>query len=100
LFVPCLTLLAFGCAGPAASPFRPGDTVRPEISFAPEAPWPAGAKVAVGVLVRVERPGGEGHYLHDNDVSLEQAVMSGRLTFFSGEQMMGEPHELPFVHDC
>jgi len=95
-----LALLAFGCGRPATPALRPGDIVRPEVSFAPKAPWSTGAKVTIGVLARVERPGGEGHYLKDEDVPLDQAVMSARLMFLNGEQLVGEPLEVPLVHDC
>jgi hypothetical protein len=93
-------LLMVGCSRPEAPPLQPGDVVRPELAFAPDSPWPADAKVAVGMLVRVERAGSESRYLYDKEINLEQVVMAGRVTFFNGEQVMGEPHELPFVHDC
>lgn len=100
LAVPLFALLAIGCARPDVPALQSGDVVRPEVSFAPKVPWPADARVSIGVLARVERPGGEGHYLKDEDVPLEQAVMSVRLTFFDGERVLGDPLEVPLVHDC
>lgn len=100
LAIPLLAFLALGCARPDVPALQPGDVVRPEVSFAPKTPWPADARVNIGVLARVERPGGEGHYLKDEDVLLEQVVMSARLTFFDGERVLGEPVEVPLVHDC
>lgn len=96
----CLALIAFGCGRPVPPRLQPGDVVRPEISFAPEAPWPVGAKVTVGLLARVERPGGESHHLRDEDVPLARVVMSARIAFFDGDQPRGAPLDVPLVHDC
>jgi hypothetical protein len=74
--------------------------VRPEVSFAPKEPWPAEAKVTIGMLLRVERPGGKTHYLNDEDVAIELAVMGARVTFLDGERPLGEPREVPLIHDC
>ena len=98
--VPLAVLLVLGCARPAAPVLRPGDVVRPEVAFAPRDPWPAGAEVSIGVLVQVERPGGEARYLHDNEVAPEQAVMRARVTFLDGDRPLGDPHEVPLVRDC
>lgn len=102
--IPLLALLAVGCSRPDAAELthtlQPGDVLRPVLSFAPEGPWAAGAEVSVGMLVRGVRPTGEGYYLHDAGVDFDRVVMSGRLTFFDGESQIGEPQELPFVHDC
>jgi hypothetical protein len=96
----CVMFLAIGCTRPAAPVLQPGDIIRAEVSFAPNAPWPAGAKVAIGMLARVERPGGETHYLNDEDVPLERAVMSARVTFLDGERLLGDALVVPLVHDC
>jgi hypothetical protein len=98
--VPLLVLLALGCARPAAPVLRPGDVVRPEIAFAPRDPWPTGAEVAIGMLVQVDRPGGGSHYLRDNEVAPDQAVMRARVTFLDGDLPLGNPLEVPFVRDC
>ncbi len=100
--LPLVALLAVGCARPDADTpaLQPGDVLRPELAFAPEGPWAGGTEVSVGMLVRGVRPDGEWYHLHDKDVDLDKAVMGGRVTFFDGETMLGEPHELPFVHDC
>lgn len=98
--VPLTVLTAAGCDRPAAPAIRPGDVVRPEVAFAPRGPWPAGAKVTVGMLVRVERPGGETHYLRDDEVDPDRAVMTARVTFLGGGRPLGEPLEVPFVRDC
>lgn len=102
LLLPALlaALAACGCAKPDAPALQPGDVVRPEVSFAPKEPWPAGGKAIVGVLVRVERPGDEPHYLMDEDVDIERAVMGARVTFFDGELVLGEPRDVTLVHDC
>lgn len=100
---PLVVLLAVGCSRPDADPtpaLQPGDVFRPELAFAPDGPWSAGDEVSVGMLVRGVRPDGEGYYLRDKDVDIERAVTGGRLTFFSGDKAIGEPHELPFIHDC
>jgi len=95
-----VVLFVFGCTQPVAPAIQPGDTVRPEVSFAPADPWPAGAKVTVGVLARVERPGGGSHYLKDQDVPAERVVVRARVSFWDGERPLGEPSEVPLVHDC
>lgn len=102
LLAPCLTLLAAGCSEPEqpVPVFQPGDVVRPEVSFAPTAPWPAEAKVSVGVLFRIERPGGQTRYLMDEDVPIEQVGVSGRVTFLDGERALGDPQDVSLVHDC
>lgn len=101
LTVALSVLFALGCAGPPPAPsLQPGDVVRPEVSFAPLAPWPEGAKVAIGVLLRVERPNCAPHYLKDEDVNVEQAVVQARVTFLDGDRSLGDPLEVPFVHDC
>lgn len=99
--IPLVALLAFGCArSEAPAGLQPGDTVRPEISFAPKEPWHTGDRIAVGVLLRVERAGGEGHYLQDKDVVIERAEMGSWITFLNGEQIVGDPLAVPLVHDC
>lgn len=100
LTIPLAVLIVSGCARPVPPVLQSGDIVRPEVSFAPDAPWPAGAKVAIGMLARVERPGFETHYLKDEDVPLERAVMSARVTFLDGERLLGDPLVIPLVHDC
>jgi hypothetical protein len=95
-----IALLAIGCSRPVVPVLQSGDVVRPEISFAPNEPWPADAKVTIGMLVRVERPGCESCYVNDVDIEIGRSVMGGRVTFFNGEQVIGEPHEVPLVHDC
>ena len=98
--VPLVVLLALGCARPAAPVLRPGDVVRPEVAFAPREPWPAGAEVAIGMLVQIDRPGGEARYLRDEEVAPDQAVMRARVTFLDGDRPLGDPLEVPFVRDC
>jgi hypothetical protein len=98
--VPLVVLFASGCARPVVPVLQPGDVVRPEVSFAPRDPWPAGAEVAIGVLFQVERPGGEARYLRDEEVAPEQAIMRGRVTFLDGVRQLGDPIEVPFVRDC
>jgi hypothetical protein len=101
-FAASLILILFaGCGQPAAPALLPGDVVRPQIAYAPKAPWSAGAKVALGLLLEVHRPGrDETAFLGDGDVRPEQAVMRARLTFLNGDESVGEPLELPFVKDC
>src|SRR5438445_359125 len=79
--LPLVVLLGSGCARPVAPALRPGDVVRPEIAFAPRDPWPPEAAVALGMLVKVHRPGGEARYLGDKDVSPENAAMRATVTF-------------------
>ena len=98
--LPAAVLLAAGCQRAAAPVFQPGDDVRPEIAFAPTGPWPIGATVAVGMLVRLERPGAEGRYLHDDEVPLDRAVMSARVSFWDADRPVGEPLDVPLVRDC
>lgn len=98
--VPLVVLLGLGCAGPVAPVLRPGDIVRPEIAFAPREPWPPGAKVVLGMLVKAHRPGGEARYLGDMEVTPEQAVMRARVTFLDGDLPLGDPLEVSFVRDC
>jgi len=100
LVTPMLALIAVGCSRPATSVLLPGDIVRPEISIAPSAPWPAGAAFSIGLLVRVERPGGEAHDLMDEDVPAEKATMMVKVTFLEGDRMIGVPLEVPLVRDC
>lgn len=98
--LPSLILFAVGCGRPAAPALRPGDVVRPEIAVAPRAPWKAGDVIAVGFLARSERPDGTRRYLTDDDVPMDRAAMTARVTFLDGERTVAEPHEVPFVHDC
>jgi hypothetical protein len=100
LSLPLLLALTAGCTRPVAPVLQPGDVVRPEVSFAPNAPWPAGGEVAVGVLLRVERPGGKTHYLMDEDVDVERAEMAVRVTFLDGERVVEAPRQVPLVKDC
>lgn len=100
LSVPLVALLAPGCSRPAAPAPRPGDIVRPEIAFAPQGPWPAGAKVALGMLLLVNRGGEPTRYVRDEEVNPERAVMRARVTFLDGDRPLGDPLELPFVRDC
>jgi hypothetical protein len=93
-------VLAAGCTRPVTPALQPGDVVRPEIAVAPAAPWPAGSKATIGVLLRVERPGGTSRYLMDEDVDVERAEMAVRVTFLDGERVVGEPREVPLVKDC
>jgi hypothetical protein len=97
---PFLIVLTAGCTRPVAPALQPGDVVRPEIAVAPSEPWPAGGKANVGVLLRVVRAGGESRHLMDEEVDLERMVMSARFTFLDGERVVGEPREVPLVHDC
>ncbi|HZV03688.1 MAG TPA: hypothetical protein VE999_01230 [Gemmataceae bacterium] len=101
-FIPVLlvVLLGSGCSRPDVPVLQPGDVIRPEIAFAPQAPWPPEAKVALGMLIKVHRPGGEARYLDDKDVTPEQAVMRARVTFLDGELQLGDPLEVAFVRDC
>jgi hypothetical protein len=95
-----VVLLASGCSRSGGSVLRPGDVVRPEVAFAPRAPWPAGARAVLGLLLLVERPGVEARYLRDEEVNLDQAVLLARVTFLNGERLLGNPLEVPFVRDC
>lgn len=97
--VALVVLFAAGCSRPAAV-LRPGDVVRTEVVFAPQDPWPAGAGVTIGLLVRVDRPGGDVRYLRDGEVDPEGAVMRARVTFFDGDRPLCDPLEVPFVRDC
>lgn len=94
-----LVLLGGGCARSFGPALMPGDIVRPEIAFAPQEPWPSGAAVAIGMLIRIERKGSEGRYLDDTEVR-ELPEMQSRVTFFDGDRTLGDPMVLPFVRDC
>ncbi len=98
--LPLVALLALGCGRSDTPALQPGDVVRPELSFAPDEPWHTGDRIAVGVLLQGERPGGERYYLKDADVTLERVVMSGRITFFDGDRVVGVPLDVSLVHDC
>jgi hypothetical protein len=98
--VPLVVLLGSGCAQPVGPVLHPGDIVQPEIAFAPRAPWPPEAAVVLGMLVKVQRPGGEAFYLSDKDVTAGQAVMHARVTFLDGDLQLGDPLEASFVRDC
>jgi hypothetical protein len=95
-----LTALALsGCGKPAA--LQRGDVVRPQLALAPDAPWPAGCKAAIGILVEVHRPGRPGvGFLREEDVPPEGAVMRAKVTFLAGDVPLAEPLEVPFVRDC
>jgi hypothetical protein len=101
-FFPVLlvVLLGSGCARPDVPVLQPGDVIWPEIAFAPQAPWPPEAKVTLGMLIKVHRPGGEARYLGDKDVTPEQAVMRAKVTFLDGDLQLGDPLEVAFVRDC
>ena len=101
-FIATLLLILFTGCGQSPDPaLLPGDVVRPQIAYAPEAPWTGGDKVALALLLEVHRPGrNEVTFLDEEDVQPEQAVMQARLTFFDGEESLGDPLELPFVKDC
>ncbi|HEY7427647.1 MAG TPA: hypothetical protein VH682_25675 [Gemmataceae bacterium] len=100
LLVSLVVLLGSGCARPDAPVLGPGDVIQPEIAFAPRAPWPPGARVALGMLIKVHRPGGEARYLGDKDVTPEQAVMRAKVTFLDGDFQLDDPLEVSFVRDC
>jgi hypothetical protein len=100
LLVPLVVLLGSGCARRNAPVLGPGDVIQPEIAFAPHAPWPSGARVTLGMLIKVHRPGSEARYLADKEVAPEQAVMRAKVTFLDGDVPLDEPLEVPFVHDC
>lgn len=95
-----LVLVGSGCARPEVPILRPGDVILPEIAFAPRAPWPPGAKVALAMLIKLHRPGGEARYLGDKEVTPEHAVMRARVTFLDGDLPLGDPLEVAFVRDC
>lgn len=95
--LPLVVLLGSGCARSVV--LRPGDVARPEIAFAPAEPWPPNAAVAVGMLIRIERPGHDSRYLEDTEVRT-QPDMLARITFFAGDVPLANPLELPFVRDC
>ena len=98
--VPLVVLLAVGCSQPAAPVLATGDVVRPEIAIAPRPPWHAGTRATIGVLVRVERPGGEARYLRDEEVAPDRAVMTARVTFLDGDRPLCDPLDVPLVRDC
>ena len=100
LSVPLVVLFAAGCTSPAENALQPGDVVQPEVAFAPRDPWPADARVALGMLLKLERPGDEVRYLRDDEVNPDQAVMQARVTFLDGDRLLGDPLEVPFVRDC
>jgi len=52
------------------------------------------------MLIKLERARGGWNYLADADVVLEHVTMTARITFLAGERIVGEPLEVPFVHDC
>jgi hypothetical protein len=56
--------------------------------------------VALGMLVKVHRPGGEARYLGDKDVSPEKAAMRATVTFLDGDLQLGDPLAVSFVRDC
>jgi len=98
-----LLALSAGCGQPAPPPppLQPGDVVRPQIALAPEGRWPVGARVAIGMLLEVHRPGRrEVSFLLDKEVAAELAVMRARVTFLKGNSALGKPLEVPFVRDC
>jgi hypothetical protein len=97
--LPLLVLLGSGCARSVGPLLQPGDVVRPELALAPTSPWRSGVVLAIGMLVKVDRPGNEERYLEDREVS-QQADMSARLTFLDGDLQLGDPLEVPFVRDC
>ncbi|NBO90834.1 MAG: hypothetical protein EBV06_00730 [Planctomycetia bacterium] len=100
LLIVVVVMMLGGC-GTTSPSLLPGDEVRPDIAFAPKAPWSPGARVNLGMLVQVHRPG-RSHkvYLSDNAVSPNQAVMRATITFFNGENTLGKALEVPFVRDC
>ena len=102
---PCLALAVLslaGCGGAAPEPaLRPGDTVRPQVMFTPDAPWPGGVKGGVGILIEVHRPGREGvSFLHEEDIPWQGVEMQDRITFLAGAAALGEPLEVPLERDC
>jgi len=103
LFAPCVAVLAFGCDRPPepvhVPGLQPGDTVRLEISISPKL-LHTGDRVAVGVLLRGERPNGETYYINDEEVAIERTVMSTRIAFLNVERLVSEPLDVPLVHDC
>jgi len=96
--VAAVTLFA-GCSH-TPPVLQPGDEVRPEVAVAPRSPWSVGARVAIGMLLQVHRPGRKIAYLNDKDVAIERVTMRARVTFLNGDSPVGEPLEVPFVHDC
>jgi hypothetical protein len=56
--------------------------------------------VAIGMLVRVERPGGEARYLLDGEVAPDSAVMTARVTFLNDGLPLGDSLDVPLVRDC
>jgi hypothetical protein len=100
---PLVLLVTFAAAGCGKAPpvLQRGDAVRPQLALAPDVPWPIGAKVAIGMLLEVHRPGrAEVGFLREEDVPLEGAEMAAKVTFFAGDAPLGEPLEVPFVRDC
>lgn len=99
ILLPLVGLFGSGCAHSVRPAFQPGDVVRPEIAFAPPAPWPTDAAVAIGMLIRIDAPGGESRYILDTEVR-DQPKMRARITFFDGDDQLGDPLEMPFIRDC
>jgi len=100
VLVCCIAMLACGCAPKAATGLQPGDVCQPEILFAPDGPWNAGTNVSIGMLIKLERTRGGWNYLADADVVLAYVTMTARITFLADGRIVGEPLEVPFVHDC
>jgi hypothetical protein len=99
-FLAAALALSAGCGQPPAV-LQAGDEVRPEVAFAPKAPWREGDRVTLGMLLQVHRPGrAEFTYLGDKDVAAEQAEMRARVTFLNGDTPLAEPLDVPFVKDC
>ena len=96
----CIGMLACGCTQQGPSGLQPGDVCQPEILFAPDGPWTAGTKVSIGMLIKLERTRHGSNYLADADVVLDKVTMNACITFFAGDNMLGEPLEVPFIHDC
>jgi hypothetical protein len=99
ILLPLVFLLESGCARDVRPVLQPGDVVQPEIAFAPQAPWSPEAAVAIGMLIRIERPGEVSRYLDDAEVRV-QPHMRARVTFFDGDRQLDKPLEVPFVRDC
>lgn len=102
LLTPCVIFLLAGCsAGGKAPTLLPGDTVRPQIAFAPDAPWKAGDTVALGILVEIRRPGRDAvAFLADADPLTADAEMAARVEFLSGDALVGEALDVPIHRDC
>jgi hypothetical protein len=96
----CIVMLACGCRQQTSTGFQPSDVCQPEIQYAPDAPWAVGSNVAIGMLIKLEKPSGKSDYIADTMIVPEQATMSARVTFFDGDRVLGESLEVPFVRDC